>query len=267
MAQEPAQRLVRLGLGEPMQVERGVDGAAPAGELALEPTFDRRERRRRLLRRPALQNLGRGWRRTGRLTRIRVRRRRQRRAASPRNPARDFGPQRDLLVAEAPQAMRALRRLLHGWSPRGRSTTSSPWCLIPPARAPAASPLPKKRSARAGPTIAEPVSWAIISRRNARGVSSAHGNSASIQNGRPEAQIVRSTAIERNGVSATPAPATGPSSGSKSPTSLKNTNDRLRRISLSPLSPSPRSHALRLESDIALSAISPVSIRIRPIEE
>src|ERR1700685_1751870 len=136
MSQQPAWRLVRLGLGEPMQVERGVDGAAPAGELALEPTFDRRERRRRRLRRRALQNLGRGWRRTGRLTGIRVRRRRQRRAASPRNPARDFGPERDLLVAEAPQAMRALRALLHGWSPRGRRGTSSLLRLVAPRRGP-----------------------------------------------------------------------------------------------------------------------------------
>ena len=35
-----------------------------------------------------------------------------------------------------------------------------------PAISPAASPDPAKRSPRAGPTIAEPVSWATISRRN-----------------------------------------------------------------------------------------------------
>ena len=37
-----------------------------------------------------------------------------------------------------------------------------------PAMAPAASPVPKKMSPRSGPLIADPTSWAIISRRNGK---------------------------------------------------------------------------------------------------
>ena len=47
------------------------------------------------------------------------------------------------------------------------------------------APLPKKRSVRASPTIAEPVSAAIISRRKGVGLSACQGRSAEIQNGRP----------------------------------------------------------------------------------
>jgi hypothetical protein len=46
MAQEAAQSLMRLGLGQPMQIERRVDRGASALKLTLEPPFDRRERRR-----------------------------------------------------------------------------------------------------------------------------------------------------------------------------------------------------------------------------
>src|SRR6185437_1335864 len=38
--EEVAQRLVRLGLGEPVQIEPGVDGAAPAREIAHELALD-----------------------------------------------------------------------------------------------------------------------------------------------------------------------------------------------------------------------------------
>ena len=58
MAQEPAQRLMRLGLGQPMQIERGVDRGASAREFTLEPPFDWRERRRGGLRRSACRGLG-----------------------------------------------------------------------------------------------------------------------------------------------------------------------------------------------------------------
>src|SRR5271165_288237 len=159
MAQEAAQRLMRFGLVHAMQVDRIVDLAAPARELALQPPFDRREGRRGWLRRSACGSLSRRWRRgRGRLGDNKLRWRRQDRAAAPRDAARDFGPERDLLVAQAPQTMRARRRLLHRSSPSGSSTTNSPRWRMAPARAPAASPLPKNRSARAGPTIAEPVS-------------------------------------------------------------------------------------------------------------
>ena len=56
---EAAQSLMRLGLGQPMQIERGVDRAAPARQLALEPPFDRGERRRGGLRRSVGRRLGR----------------------------------------------------------------------------------------------------------------------------------------------------------------------------------------------------------------
>ncbi len=46
MAQEAAQRLVRLGLVHAVQVERAVDRAASAGELAFQPPLERRERQR-----------------------------------------------------------------------------------------------------------------------------------------------------------------------------------------------------------------------------
>ena len=44
MAQEAAQRLMGLGLVHAVQVERAVDRAAAARELALQPPLDRRER-------------------------------------------------------------------------------------------------------------------------------------------------------------------------------------------------------------------------------
>src|SRR5271166_1560629 len=268
MAQEAAQRLVGLRLGEAVQVEYAVDRRASARQLTPQPTLDRRQRRR-------LAGLGiggrpGGGRRVGRRLRLqRLRRRRQARPAPSRDAARDLGPQRNLLVAEAPQTMRR-PSLLHGLSPTGKSTVKSPRWRTAPARAPAAPPPPKNRSARAGPTIADPVSCAIMRRRNGRGAPSIHGSSASIQNGRPQLHRLRSTAIERSGVSATPAPPSGPSSGSKSTTRRKNTNDGLRRMRERPgspsLTPAARSHAFRLASDMALSAISPDSIRIRPIE-
>src|ERR1700733_4824133 len=267
MAQEAAQSLMRLGLSQSVQIERRVDSGASPRKLAFEPPFDRRERRCGGLRRPGGRRLSGDRRRDGRPGGSHgIRRNRQGRASPSRDRARDLGPERDLLVAQAPQTLRAGRRLLHRSSPCGRSTTNSAGWRIAPARAPAASPLPKKRSARAAPTIAEPVSCAIMSRRNGWGVLSTQGSSASIQNGRPYAQTARSTAIERSGVSATPAPAIGPRFGSKPSTSLKKMNERLRRMTSNPRALSRRSHALRLASDMSLSAISPASIKILPID-
>jgi hypothetical protein len=73
-------------------------------------------------------------------------------------------------------------------------------------------------------------------------------------------------AIEVSGMSGPQAPATGPRSGAKSSTSWKKTNERLRRITSNPRALSRRNHALRLASDMALSAISPASINILPID-
>ena len=66
MPKEAAQRLMRLGLGQPMQIERRVDRRAPARKFTLEPPFDRRERRRGGLRRSGGRRLGGCWRRGGR---------------------------------------------------------------------------------------------------------------------------------------------------------------------------------------------------------
>ena len=126
MAQEPAERLMRLGLGQPMQIERGVDRGASAREFTLEPPFDRRERRRGGLRRSACRGLGWDRRRSrGPRGAHRIRCCGEGRPAPPRNAARNLGPERDLLVGQAPQTLRAGRRFLHGSYPRGRSTKKS----------------------------------------------------------------------------------------------------------------------------------------------
>ena len=55
--------------------------------------------------------------------------------------------------------------LAHGSdSSTGSSTHIRSGCFICPAWMPAASPSPQKKSARTGPLMAPPVSWAIISR-------------------------------------------------------------------------------------------------------
>ena len=62
VAEEAAQRLMSFGLGQPMQIERPIDRSASARKVALEPPFDRRERRRGGLRRSGGRRLGGGWR-------------------------------------------------------------------------------------------------------------------------------------------------------------------------------------------------------------
>ena len=91
------------------------------------------------------------------------------------------------------------RRLLHRSSPCGRSTTNSAgWRMGAGACAPPRRRCRRRGSARAAPTIAEPVSWAIMSRRRPAGASSsAHGSSASIQNGRPYAQTASGRSPDR----------------------------------------------------------------------
>ena len=86
-----------------------------------------------------------------------------------------------------------------------------------PARRAAASPVPQKKSARGAPLIAPPVSWAITSRR--RSASSP----AARYTGAPSGMNAGSTAIERPAVSATPCAPRGPSAGSPSGSSWKNT--------------------------------------------
>ena len=96
MAKEAAQRLMRLGLGQPMQIERRVDRGASARKFTLEPPFDRRERRRGGLRRSGGRRLGGGWRRGGgpggpdgiRRRRAVSRRAAARQSARPRSRAR-----------------------------------------------------------------------------------------------------------------------------------------------------------------------------------
>ena len=76
-------------------------------------------------------------------------------------PAPTFGVALEFGVALAHGAKHSAKRL-NGWEARLNTAAA----LVVPAMAPAASPVPKKISPRWGPLIAEPTSWAIISRRN-----------------------------------------------------------------------------------------------------
>ena len=71
------------------------------------------------------------------------------------------------------------RRL--GLPARDEDDEAAAACMAP-ASAPASSPEPKKMSPRAGPTIAEPVSWATIRRRESRAAATG-GSVVSIQTG------------------------------------------------------------------------------------
>ncbi|EGE58229.1 hypothetical protein RHECNPAF_3340025 [Rhizobium etli CNPAF512] len=90
-----------------------------------------------------------------------------------------------------------------------------------PARSPARSPEPVKMSPRAGPTIAEPVSSASISRAKARPSSRWVRLSARMKKGKPKVWIKRSTASERPARSGTLAAAIGPAEGSATAASRK----------------------------------------------
>ena len=98
-------------------------------------------------------------------------------------------PELDFFRAQSPEPGFSGRRkvFIHGpgASSAGIRTTTSPACRISPARAPASSPETKKISARAGPSMAEPVSWAIMRRRNGEGNELRQGSSAAIQKGNP----------------------------------------------------------------------------------
>src|SRR5262249_12579474 len=84
------------------------------------------------------------------------------------------------------------------------------------------SPAPQYRSARAGPTTADPVSCAIISRLKADTTFTLSiGRLASMKNGVPYS-CSRSTAMERPGVNGTPCAPTG-SPSFDSPVTRKNT--------------------------------------------
>src|SRR5580704_15778684 len=180
-----------------MKVERGVGRGTAARELLAQPPLKRRERGRSLARdrrktRFRAGSLGQMGTCLARLKlRFISRLRGLRRTAS--RPARDaprhVKPELDLFRAQPPEPGLAGGRevFIHGSgaSSAGRSTTTSPACRISPARAPASSPEPKKISARAGPVMAEPVSCAIIRRRNGEGDEPRQGRSAAIQKGNP----------------------------------------------------------------------------------
>src|SRR5262249_42199452 len=71
-------------------------------------------------------------------------------------------------------------------SSRGSSMTKRPGWRMRPATLPASSPAPQSKSARAGPTMAEPVSCPTISRRNfVFGRALSIGRSAWIKKGVP----------------------------------------------------------------------------------
>src|SRR5690606_705300 len=122
----------------------------------------------------------------------------------------DEVPEPPLLVRQRPPPAR------HRAPSLGRSTTKRAGDAILPASSPASSPEPKKMSPRAGPTIAEPVSWATISRRNG-----APPTAVSTTTGVWKLWTSRSTARLRPPASGTLAAATGPSAGSSTVASRK----------------------------------------------
>ena len=227
---------MRLGLVHPVQVERPVDRAAPAGELALEPPLDRRERRGSGLlglRSPPCAAGGRR-RRRGRLRREGPRRRRQARAAAARDAARDLGPERDLLVAEAPQAMRRLAPPSQALSD-GQQHGELP-AMADRAGARAGRVAARRRICRRGPVRQSPSPCPARSSGDGTGAAprpptagpprSRTAGRSSRATGRPRSSATASARRRRRRPGRAP--------GSKSSTSLKNTNERLRRIRASP---------------------------------
>ena len=126
MAEEAAQRLMRLGLVHTMQVERAVDRPAAARELALQPPFERRERQGAGLAgfasAAAGASAGGG---AGGPRRERLRGRGQARAAAPRDE-RATSVQSAISSSLSRLRRCGRRRLLHGSSPTGRSTANAP---------------------------------------------------------------------------------------------------------------------------------------------
>src|SRR5690606_18295948 len=133
----------------------------------------------------------------------------------PRHPA----PQDAILGGERLVAAAAAHDTLPA-SARGSSAKKRAGWRTTPAISPAALPEPAKRSPRAGPTMADPVSCAIINR--AKGwLPNAVSVGASMKKGVAKVCRSRSTAIERPAVSGTLAAATGPSAGSETGASRK----------------------------------------------
>ena len=176
------------------QVERGVGGGVAARELLAKPPLKRRERgrspaldrRRRRLRAGSLGPMVTGL--ACRKFRVGTRLRKLRQTAS--RPARDaprhVKPELDLFRAQPPEPGRSGGRevFIHGsgTSAAGRRTTTSPAC--PNIACPGAPRHPpSRRKYRRGrvPVMAEPVSWAIIRRRNGEEDEPRQGRSAAIQ--------------------------------------------------------------------------------------
>ena len=106
-------------------------------------------------------------------------RRRRRSAGEASDGTGHLMPQFELVARQAPVSplVPGLTRIAHPSSPQafGSNTIIRAWCRISPARWPAQSPDPKNTSARAAPRMADPVSWAIINRRNGDGARVCHG--------------------------------------------------------------------------------------------
>ena len=83
----------------------------------------------------------------------------------------------------------------------GNNNQTFNFCFILPAIEPASLPHPQKKSARTGPAIAPPVSWAITNLLNG---FFEFGIVVSKKTGVPIGIYFRSTAIERPGVNGTP---------------------------------------------------------------
>src|SRR5581483_4720087 len=89
----------------------------------------------------------------------------------------------------------------------GYSSHMRPGCRMRPASWPASSPNPQKKSARTGPLIAAPVSWANTSRLS--GVAEP-GQVVARKTGAPRGMLDGSTAMLRPAVSAAPSVPLGP---------------------------------------------------------
>jgi len=168
--QEIAQDAMRFVLAVSVEVERVLRREAASRQTLPQSRLQRRERRRRECLRDLfdglryLRNFPRGDNRFFRdLGQHPC-------PGPPHHALRDASPQPYLRGRKPARPGARLHLLFHNASANGNSTIISPVWRKSPAIRPASSPEPTKISARFAPTIAVPVSCAIISRRNGVGV-------------------------------------------------------------------------------------------------
>src|SRR5258708_4043481 len=148
---------------------------------------------------------------------------------------------------------------------RGSSITNRAGWRMRLAIRPASSPAPQYRSARAGPTIADPVSCAIIRRpKGETGFTRSIGRLASMKNGVPYSCSL-STAMDRPGVNGTPCAPTGLRSFD-SPVMRKKTYERLAARAFAASSGCAAIQSRTRCADISWRAMRLRSISTRSIE-